>query len=386
MTSKDAVLDKADATTVPVAFIDLKAQQARIRDRIEARFQAILDHGAYINGPEVRELEDALCDFTGAPHALAVSNGTDALVIPMMALGIGAGDAVFIPAFTYNATANAVLMQGATPVFVDVCPKHFTMDPEHLESQIQAIKAAGKLTPKMIIPVDLFGIPCDYDAIFQVAKAHDLMVMADAAQSFGAKYDGKWAGNIAPITATSFFPAKPLGCYGDGGAIFFHDKAHRDLCESIRWHGTDDGRKLSVRVGLNGRLDSLQCAVVTEKLRIFPDELARRTEIAERYWDALKDVADPFAVPTKGQSGWGLFTLALDNRDAVQTRLKEAEIPTAIYYQTALHKMPAFVEYAPAGGLPVTERLADRVLSLPMHPYLTDAQVDRVIKAVLGRS
>jgi dTDP-4-amino-4,6-dideoxygalactose transaminase len=225
----------------PIQFIDLKAQQARIRERIEARFTAILDHGAFINGPEVAELEAGLCGFTGAAKALAVANGTDALVMPIMAMDLKATDAVFIPAFTYNATASAVLIAGATPVFVDVRAQDFNIDPEDLERRIEAVKREGRLTPRMIIAVDLFGIPADYEAVFAVAERHELQVMADAAQSFGAKLKGRWAGNIAPVTATSFFPAKALGCYGDGGAILFRDLDLYEACEQIRWHGTDSG-------------------------------------------------------------------------------------------------------------------------------------------------
>ncbi len=373
----------------PIAFIDLKAQQALVRDAVERRILDVLDHGAYINGPEVKELEDALCAFTGAPYALAVANGTDALVMPMMGLGIGAGDAVFLPAMTYNATANAVLMVGATPVFVDVNPNDFTMDIADLSRKIEQVKADGKLKPKMILAVDLFGIPADYAPLYQLVKAHGMFLMGDAAQSFGARYNHLWAGNIAPVTATSFFPAKPLGCYGDGGAIFFKDKGLYDICESIRWHGTDTGRKQSVRVGMNGRLDSMQCAIVTEKLKIFPDELRRRRQIAEAYLGSLSDIMDPFILPENpsvtpplSEPGWGLFTIAIDNRDAVAQALKDMGVPTAIYYPQALHQMPAFSGYAAPGTLPQSERLAGRVLSLPMHPYLSDDQVDYIIRAV----
>lgn len=372
----------------PIAFIDLKAQQALIRDRIEARFAAILDHGAYINGPEVRELEAALCDFTGAGHALAVSNGTDALVMPMMAMGLGEGDAVFIPAFTYNATASAVVLAGATPVFVDVRARDFNIDPVDLERRIEQVKREGRLTPRMIIAVDLFGISADYEAIFELAERHGLMVMADAAQSFGARWNGRWAGNIAPVTATSFFPAKALGCYGDGGAIFFRDPELYEACEQIRWHGTDAGRKESVRLGFNGRLDTLQCAVVTEKLKIFPQELERRRAIAAIYDARLAGHIDPQSFAPGCESGYGLYTVALDDRDAVQARLKADGVPTAIYYSQPLNEMQAFARYSPEAGMPESARLSGRVLSLPMHPYLTDEQAEyvaeRVASAVAG--
>ena len=368
----------------PIVFIDLKAQQALIRDRIDARFTAILDHGAYINGPEVRELEAALCDFTGAGQALAVANGTDALVMPMMAMDLKADDAVFIPAFTYNATASAVILGGATPVFVDSRARDFNLDPDDLERRIQATKAEGRLTPKLIIAVDLFGIAADYEAIFAVAEKHGLMVLADAAQSFGARWNGRWAGNIAPVTSTSFFPAKALGCYGDGGAILFRDPALYEACEQIRWHGTDSARKESVRVGFNGRLDSLQCAVVCEKLAIFPGELERRRAVAAIYDRRLSNHVDAQSFGAGVESGYGLYTVALDGRDAVQAKLKDDGVPTAIYYPQPLHQMRAFAKYAPKGGLPECERLAGRVLSLPMHPYLTDAQAEYVAERVLA--
>ena len=372
----------------PIAFIDLKAQQARIRDRVEARFSAILDHGAYINGPEVKELEQALCAVTGAGQALAVASGTDALVMPMMAMDLGPADAVFIPAFTYNATASAVILAGATPVFVDVRGRDFNLDPADLERRIAEVKREGRLTPRLIVAVDLFGIPADYEAIFAIAEAHRMTVLADAAQSFGARWNERWAGNIAPVTATSFFPSKSLGGYGDGGAILFRDPDLHEACEQIRWHGTDSGRKESVRVGFNGRLDSLQCAVVTEKLVLFPGELGRRREIAEIYDQRLANHIDPQSFAPGAESGYGLYTVAIDRRDAVQAKLKADGVPTAVYYSQPLHRMQAFAPYAAGAAFPESDRLSGRVLSLPMHPYLTDAQAhyvaDRLIEALAG--
>ena len=372
----------------PIAFIDLKAQQARVRLQIEARFSAILDHGQYVNGPEVAELEAALCDFTGAQKALAVASGTDALLIPMMAMGMGPGDAVFLPAFTYNATASAVILAGATPVFVDVLGDDFCIDPADLERRIDAVKREGRLTPRLVLPVDLFGIPADYEAIFGLAGMHDLMVLADAAQSFGAQWNGRWAGAIAPVTATSFFPSKALGAYGDGGAVLFRDPELYEACEEVRWHGTDSGRKESVRVGFNGRMDSLQCAVVLEKLSIFADELEARRKIAAIYDERLSGVVDPQGYGAGCERGHGLYTVALDRRDEVQARLKADGVPTAVYYSQPLHRMKAFAAYAPEGGLPQCERLAGRVLSLPMHPYLSADQAhyvaERVITALKG--
>ncbi|MGF1461985.1 MAG: DegT/DnrJ/EryC1/StrS family aminotransferase [Maricaulaceae bacterium] len=369
----------------PIQFVDLAAQQARIRARIEARFSAILDHGRYINGPEVAELEAALTARVGASDVVAVGSGTQALIMPLLARGVGARDAVFIPAFTYNATANAVLLAGATPVFVDIDPNTLTLDVADLDKRIVAAKTQG-LRPRAVIPVDLFGWPADYAAIHRVAQAHDLAVIADAAQSFGARLDGVWAGAIAPVTATGFFPAKALGGYGDGGAIFIRDgEALGETLRSIRWHGTDEARRDSVRVGLNGRLDSLQCAVVLEKLKIFDEELARRDAIARRYLDALESRVGLPVGPTGAASGWGYFTIQIEGgrRDAVRATLTDTGVPTAVYYAKPLHQMDAFADYAPKAGLPVTEAASAQVLSLPLHPYLSDAQAERVITALI---
>ncbi len=381
----------------PIPFVDLKAQQARIRARVEARWSQILDHGRYIQGPEVEELEQALCAATGAADVVAVGSGTDALIMGLMALGVGVSarepisrtaetseDAVFIPAFTYNATANAVLLAGATPVFVDVDPDTFNMDPTDLARRIAAVRAEGRLTPRAVIPVDLYGLPADIPAI--EAAADGLAILIDGAQSFGGRLDGKAVGGLGPMTTTSFYPAKALGTYGDGGALFVNDANLAAVLRSIRWHGTCACKQESIRVGFNGRLDSLNCAVVTEKLRIFGDELARRTEIAAIYENRLEGVVD-FHRPRPGQeSGYGLFTIAVRHRDRVAAALKADGVPTAVYYRQALHHMGAFAAYAPDGGLPAAEMLASRVLSLPMHPYLSDAQAhyvcDRVTAAV----
>ncbi|MFP4004729.1 MAG: DegT/DnrJ/EryC1/StrS family aminotransferase [Alphaproteobacteria bacterium] len=366
----------------PVAFIDLKAQQAAIRDRIEARIKAVLDHGQYINGPEIAELEEALKAYSGAADAVAVASGTDALVIALMAEGVGAGDAVFVPGFTYNATANAVLMTGAEPVFVDVDRRTFNMCPDDLAAKAEAVAAEGRVRPRAVIAVDLFGLPAHYPAISTVAERHGMPVMADAAQSFGGARGNARVGTLAPVTATSFFPAKTLGCYGDGGAIFATDPARGELWRSIRWHGTDDARRDSVRVGMNGRMDSIQAAVLLEKLEIYDGELARRREIAARYDAALADVLDLPARPKDVAPSWGLYSVTVPERDRLRSGLQERGIPAAIYYQTPLHLMPAFADYAPAGGLPACEALAAEILSLPMHPYLSDDQVDRVCEAV----
>jgi UDP-2-acetamido-2-deoxy-ribo-hexuluronate aminotransferase len=303
--------------------------------------------------------------------------------MPMLGMDLAPKDAVFLPAFTYNATCSAALLSGGTPVFVDVRAKDFCIDPEDLERRIEQAKAEG-LNPRLIIAVDLFGIPADYEALFAIAERHGMTILADAAQSFGCQWEGRYAGNIAPVTGTSFFPAKSLGCYGDGGAILFRDEAAWEACEQIRWHGTDAGRKESVRVGMNGRLDSIQCAIVTEKLKLFPGELKRRAEIAAFYLSRISSAIDPQDHGAGRDSGWGYFTVAIDERDAVQARLKEDGVPTAVYYPQALHQMKAFARFAPEGGLPVAERLAGRVLSLPLHPYMSDAQAEYVSERFLA--
>lgn len=368
----------------PIAFIDLKAQQALIREQIEARFKRVLDHGQYINGPEIAELESELTAHTGAAATVAVASGTDALIIALMAEGVGAGDAVFVPGFTYNATANAVLLVGAEPVFIDVEPDTFNMCAEDLAARMDVVAAEARLRPRAVIPVDLFGLPADYTALGAVAARRDAVVIADAAQSFGAARGNRRVGALAPVTGTSFFPAKTLGGYGDGGAMFATDADKAEHWRSIRWHGTDDARRDSIRVGMNGRLDSLQAAVLLEKLTLFDVELERRNAIAARYDARLGEKLTLPARPQGVQPSWGLYSIVVPERDRVREALAAADIPTAIYYATPLHRMPAFAAYAPENGLPVCERLSGEILSLPMHPYLSDAQVDRVCDTLLS--
>jgi dTDP-4-amino-4,6-dideoxygalactose transaminase len=372
----------APADAGPIRFFDLETPKKRLRSDIEKRWQKILDHGAFIGGPEVGELEAALASLCGAKHGLAVASGTDALIIALMGESVQATDAVFIPGFTYNATANAVLLAGATPVFVDVDPHTCNMDPRHLEAQVEAVLREAKLKPRMIVAVDLYGLPADYVAINRIAKKHGMLVLADAAQSLGGGQGGARIGALTDMTATSFYPSKTLGCYGDGGAMFTDDDARYERWSSIRWHGTDAQKKESIRVGVNGRLDSVQCAVLLSKLTIFGEEMKARERIAQRYRKALGNAVEMQAVPPGSQSAWGLFTIMVDDRDAVQKKLTEAGVPSSIYYFKALHQHRAFAKYAPKGGLPVCERLAERVLSLPMHPYLTDDQIDRIVAAV----
>ena len=365
-----------------IAFIDLKAQQRLIRERIEARLKAVLDHGRYIAGPEIKELEEKLAARTGAKAAVACASGTAALIIPLLAKGIDVGDAVFIPSFSFNATANAVLLTGATPVFVDIDATTFNMDPADLERRLGEVRAQGVLRPRAVIPVDLFGSPADYEAISTIARREELFLLADSAQSFGGRFNNRWVGDLAPATATSFFPGKALGAYGDSGAMLSQDEADAEAWESIRWHGTDAARKISVRVGLNGRMDSFQAAVLLEKLEIFDVEWEARQRIAAIYNANLGRVARPQRHLRGAQSGHGYYSIRVRNRDAIANWLNSNGVPTAIYYATPLHKMPAFEKLAPAGGLPVTERLCEEILSLPMHPYLAPEQAAYICSSV----
>ncbi len=367
----------------PIQLFDLKTQQALIRPALEQRWIDILDHGRFIGGPEVTECEEKLAEFTGAADAVAVGSGTQALVMPLLAMGIAEGDAVFIPGFTYNATANAVLLSGGYPVIVDIDPETFNMDPADLVKKIDAINAEGKLTPRAIMPVDLYGLPADYSAIQAVADAHGLRVIADGAQAFGGKDNGRWVGNIAEITATSFYPTKSLGGYGDGGAILCQDKDFAERMRSIRWHGTGDNRKESVRVGINGRCDSIQCAVVLEKLTLFEAERERRIAAAKIYDERLAGIVGLQKTLEGQENGYGLYTVRVPNRTAVRAKLSDAGIPSGIYYDMAIHQMPAFAHLAAEGSLPVCEAAAQDSLSLPMHPYLSANQVHKVCDVLI---
>lgn len=369
-----------------IAFIDLKAQQKRIRDRIEARLSAVLDHGRYIAGPEIDELEALLAEKTGVRGVVSCGSGTDALLIPMLARGLVTGDAVFVPSFTYNATVNAILLTGAAPVFVDIDPETFNMCPRALQRAIDHVRAQGRLRPRAVVPVDLFGAPADYEAITTIAAREELFLLADGAQSYGGRLNGTPVGNLAPVTAVSFFPGKALGAYGEAGAIFTRDPVDIEEFQSIRWHGTDADRKESIRVGLNGRLDSFQAAVLLEKLAIFDDELAARHHIAARYKQRLSGIVQCQGMIDGAESGYGYFSVLTENRDAVVYHLKTLGVPTAIYYKTPLHHMGAFKAYAglggPEGTLEVTERVAAQIFALPMHPNLSDMQVEYITDAV----
>ena len=368
-----------------IQFIDLKAQQQVVHSILMGRIQKVLTHGQYIMGPEVKELEEHLASYVGVKHAITCSSGTDALLMPLMAYGVGPGDAIFTTPFTFIATAEVIRLLGATPVFVDIDPRTFNIDPDSLAEAINNLTLnprTANLRPRGVIPVDLFGQPADYGQINALAKNHDLFVLEDAAQSFGATYKGKRACSLAEVTATSFFPAKPLGCYGDGGAIFTDDDGMAAMLRSIRIHGQGSHKYENVRIGINGRLDTLQAAILLAKLEIFPQEVAARQEVANRYSKALGSIVKvPFVSPDC-TSVWAQYSVLSDDRLALQERLKVAGVPTAIYYPKPLHLQEAFasLNHKP-GDFPVSERAASRIFSLPMHPYLTSDDQERIVEA-----
>jgi UDP-2-acetamido-2-deoxy-ribo-hexuluronate aminotransferase len=366
-----------------IPFVDLAEQQRRIREDLNIRIGKVLDHGGYILGPEVGELEAALAAFTGCRHAIGVSSGTDALLAALMAKGIGRGDAVFLPSFTFTATAEVVLQLGATPVFVDVDAATFNLDPECLGAAIIQAVNDGQLRPAAVIPVDLFGQPANYQAINKLASEHGLFVLADAAQSFGARYENRAVGTLADATATSFYPAKPLGCYGDGGAIFTDDDDLAATCISLRAHGQGEGRYDIVRLGLNARLDTIQAAILLSKLSIFEDEIRLRRAVAQRYTDKLAALVEtPVQMPGT-DSIWAQYTIKLPRRDAVAAALRQQGIPTQIYYPLPMHLQPAYAQYGGGeGSLPVSEQLSGEVLALPMHPYLDEAAITIISDAL----
>jgi len=368
----------------PLPFIDLAAQRRRLGPAVDEAIARVLAHCQFIQGPEVAELESALADFCGARHAIACSSGTDALRLPLMAWGIGPGAAVICPAFTFCATAEVVALSGATPVLADVDASTFNIDPESCRRAVATAKKLG-LTPRAIIPVDLFGLPADHDALAAIAAAHDLPLLDDAAQSFGASYKGRMLGSLARATATSFFPAKPLGCYGDGGAVFTDDDALAARIKSLRVHGEGVDKYDAVHVGLTARLDTVQAAILLEKLKIFPDEIVARNRVAARYAEGLADLAIVPRAGNESTSVWAQYTIRLapPRRDALAAALKARGIPTAIYYAKPLNRQAAYRDCPVAdGGLPVSERLAEEVISLPMHPYLDEVVQDRIIAAI----
>lgn len=368
----------------PVAFIDIAAQRRRLGSKIDDAVARVLTHCQFINGPEVTQLEADLAAYCGAKHVVACASGTDALLMVLMAQGIGPGDAVLCPSFTFCATGEVVALTGATPVFVDVDEASFNMDIASLKKGIATARKLG-LKPRAIVPVDLFGQSADHDAIAEVAKSEGLFVLDDAAQSFGASYKGRKLGTFGLATATSFFPAKPLGCFGDGGAIFTNDADLAERLRSIRVHGQGTEKYDNVRLGLTARLDTMQAAILIEKLKIFDDEIEARNKVANRYFDALHNIVTAPRVADGNVSTWAQYTIRLPNggREAFADALKAQGIPTAIYYPKSMHQQTAYKHYPVAeGGLPVSEKLSTDVISLPMHPYLEPAAQDRVIKAV----
>ena len=364
-------------------FLDLPTQQNRIRESLKKRINDILNHGSYIMGPEIGELEKQLSDYCNIKHVISCSSGTDALLIPLMAWGIGPGDAVFTTTFTYVATAEVIALLGATPVFIDVYESTFNMDCEKLELTIQKTISDGKLSPKAIISVDLFGLPARYRLIEKIGKKYGLKILEDAAQSFGASIGDKKVGTFGDIAATSFYPAKPLGCYGDGGAIFTNNDDLAEKCKAIRIHGTKDDKHNSELIGLNGRLDSIQAAVLLEKLTIFDEELDLRQEISNQYMTNLKNCQ---YIPNNYISSYALFSILFESeeeRNGTIEQLKQNHIPTAIYYKYPIHLMKAFSYLGyQEGDLPVSEKLSKTILSLPMHPYLSKNDIKKVIKNI----
>jgi len=367
-----------------IPFIDVAAQRRRLGKAIDGAVARVLEHCQFMLGPEVKAFEQELAAFCGARHAVGCASGTDALVLALRAKGVGLGDAVFCPSFTFCATAEVVALVGAVPVFVDVHAETFNMDADGLAAAIGTAKRLG-LVPKAVIPVDLFGLPADHAAIAAVAQAENLWVLDDAAQAFGAGLGNRKLGTFGEMTATSFFPAKPLGCYGDGGAILTDDDALADLLRSLRMHGQGSDRYDNVRIGLASRLDTIQAAVLREKLKIFPEEIAARNAIARRYDDGLRDAAIVPRVPDGASSVWAQYTIRVTGgrRDGLAAALKAEGIPSAIYYPIPLHRQQAYKHYPiGAGRVAISERLADEVISLPMHAYLDEATQARIIGAV----
>ena len=365
-----------------VPLIDLASQRRRLGGRVEAAIARVLEHGSFILGPEVAELEERLAAYVGIRHAVTCSSGTDALLMAFMAHGVGPGDAVVVPSFTFAATAEAAVLAGAVPVFADVLPDTFDLDPKSVELAVDAATSSG-LRAAAVVTVDLYGQPADYDAIGAVCEARDLLLVADAAQSFGGAWRGQRVGGVAEITTTSFFPSKPLGCYGDGGAIFTDDGDVAERLRSVRVHGRGTSKYDNVRLGLNARLDTLQAAILLEKLQVIDEERDARTRVAAAYNERLPSTISVPTVRVEATSAWAYYTVRVDHRDETAAALAAEGVSTAIYYPTPLHRQPAYAEYPRATeDLGVCDALAATVLSLPMHAYLDEASQDRVIDAV----
>lgn len=368
--------------SMQVPFIDLKTQYKELKSSIDARIQKVLDHGAYVNGPEVGELEKKLSEFTGAKYALTCANGTDALMMPLMALGIGPGDEVITTAFSFIATAEVICLVGAKPIYVDIDPTTYNIDTNLIE------KAITKKT-KAIMPVSLYGYIADMDEINAIAKKHGLFVIEDAAQSFGAKYKGKISCNVSPYAGTSFFPAKPLGCYGDGGAIFTEDEKMYKALKEIREHGSES-RYYHTRLGINGRLDTIQCAVLLSKLERYDWELKQRDRIAQKYNQAFSEIKKPgFQIPvvkSDSVSAWAQYTLSVPNRDDFQKKLTEQGVPTSVHYPRIMPDQPWYKENTadPKAELKIARQAAQSVISLPMYPDMTEEVQQHIVKSVFN--
>lgn len=369
-----------------IPFIDLGAQQAHIRGKLDAAMARVLDEGAYVMGPQVRQFEKDVAAFCGAKHALGCANGTDAIELALMALGVGPKDAVFVPSFTFAATAEVVPGLGAVPYFVDIDADTYNMDVASLKRCIAAAKSKG-LKPRVVIPVDLFGLPADFDAIQPIADEEGMAIVCDTAQGFGGKINGRMTGSFGTIATTSFFPAKPLGCYGDGGAIFTNDDELASLLDSYRIHGKGSDKYDNIRIGMNSRLDTLQAAILSVKLEIYAEEIVARDRIAARYNDLLANHVGVPSVPAGYESVWAQYTVRLTGRDArakAQADLSAKGIPTAIYYPNPLHRQTAYNMFpSDPAGMPATDDAADRVLSLPMHPYLDEATQDMIVDTLV---
>ena len=364
-------------------FIDLKAQQKQIREKVNKRIQKVLDHGKYIMGPEVFEFEDKLAKYVNVKHCISCSSGTDALLIPLLAKGISKGDAVLTTPFTYIATAEVIALLGAEPVFVDIYPTTFNMDPSKIEGAIDYAKNKG-LIPKAIIPVDLFGLPARYRLIQEIADKYNLFIIEDAAEGFGGSIRSKKAGSYGNVASTSFFPAKPLGCYGDGGAIFTNDDDLAQIMRSIRIHGSGLDKYDNVRIGINGRLDTFQAAILLEKLAIFNKELELRNQVAQYYNNSMSDNFQKPILPDQYVSSWAQYSLlskSTRHREGIISSLKKEKIPSMIYYRIPLHLQAVFkkLNYR-KGDFPVAESIADRIFSLPMHPYLENHHQDKIVE------
>ena len=383
-----------------IPFIDLRTQFKHLEKDIRVRMDAVLEHGKFIMGPEVKELEEKIAAFVGVKHCIGCASGTDALLMSLMAMDVGPGDAVFTTPFTFIATAEVISLLGATPVFIDIDPKTFNIDPAQLELAIQAVKERNQslyplplasnlgplaLTPKGVITVDLFGLPCNYDRINAIARESGLFVIEDAAQSLGGEYKGKRACSLAELGCTSFFPAKPLGCYGDGGAVFTDSDEMAEKFASIRVHGKGGHKYDNTRIGLNARLDTLQAAILNAKFDIFPQEIDLRNHVASKYTKLLAPCSTLHApcVPEGYKSAWAQYSVLSDRKEQIQSALKEKGIPTAVYYPKPLHLQTAFqfLEYR-EGDFPISEDSSRRIFSLPMHPYLRDEQIDRIVAVI----